>query len=68
MKNTSVETTWYPILDSIFSRLVAESEQSLSMTVEYGPGDVEQVQSLHDGLVNFVAVDVPASARVEVKK
>jgi hypothetical protein len=68
MKNTSVETTWYPIVDSTSSQLIAESDQPFRVTVAYGPGDVEQVQSLHDGVMHFVAVDVPATAKVEVQK
>jgi hypothetical protein len=63
---SNVTTTWQPILDSSASQLVAESDSPFSVTVNYGPGDTEQVQSLHDGLVNFVAVDVPTGARVEV--
>ena len=64
MKN--VTTTWYPIVDDTASQLIAESEQPFNVTVTYGVGDTEQVSSLHDGVVHFVAVDVPVGARVEV--
>lgn len=63
---SNVQTFWYPIVDSTASQLIAESEQPFSVTVVYGPDDAEQVQSSHDGLVHFVSVDVPATARVEV--
>ena len=63
---TNVTTTWYPIVDSLASQLIAESEQPFNVTVTYGVGDTEQVSSLHDGVVHFVSVDVPATAKVEV--
>jgi hypothetical protein len=66
---SNIEKTWYPIVgDPLTSQLIAECDQPFSVDVIYSPGDVERVSSLHDGLVNFVAVDVPATARVEVTK
>jgi hypothetical protein len=61
-----VQKTWLPIVDTTALQLIVEGEQPFSVIVTYGVGDIQQVQSLYDGLINFVAVDVPVAAMVEV--
>jgi hypothetical protein len=67
MGNDRVHLTWQPLVGETASQLIAESDEPFGVTVQYGPGDVEQVSSLHDGLMYFVSVDVPATAQVEVQ-
>lgn len=61
------EKSWYPIVGDTASQLVVESDDPFSVVVNYGSGDMEQVEALHDGLMYFVSVDVPATAQVEVQ-
>lgn len=60
----NVQESWYPVVGTSVSQLVAESEEAFSLVVNYGADDVERLSSLHDGLLYFVAVDVPAGASV----
>jgi hypothetical protein len=63
-----IQVTWNPIVDDeTASHLIAESDGgSFVVTVKHEAGAVEHVESQHDGLVHFVSVDVPLTARVEV--
>jgi hypothetical protein len=68
---STVQVTWFPIVDNTAaSQLIAESEHPFKVTVDYGNSadGVQQVPSEHDGLVNFVAMDVPTTATVEVTR
>jgi hypothetical protein len=66
MKN--VQVTWLPILDDAnTSQFIAESDHPFGIAIKSDTGDVQQrIESQHDGLVNFVSVDVPLDADVEV--
>ncbi len=64
---SKVHITVQPIVDTTSDQWIAESESPFTVTVVYGSGDTQQVQSSHDGLVHFVAIDVPLSARVEAE-
>jgi hypothetical protein len=68
---STIQVTWFPIVDNTTaSQLIAESEHPFKVTVDYGNGadGAQQIQSEHDGLTNFVAVDVPTTATVEVTR
>jgi len=58
---------WQPIIDSTSQQYIAESERSFTIKVIYGPDDVQDIESMHDGIIHFVTVDVPPVAHVEVE-
>lgn len=64
----TIQVTWLPILDDTSaSQFIAESESPFEITIKSEAGDtLQQIESQHDGLVNFVSVDVPLDADVEV--
>jgi len=63
---SNIHVTVQPIIDSTADQWIAESDSPFTVNVIYGPGDIQEVSSLHDGLMHFVSVDVPLTARVEV--
>jgi hypothetical protein len=64
----TVQVTWLPVLDDAdVSQFIAESDSPFGIAIKSDTGDVQQhIESQHDGLVNFVSVDVPLDADVEV--
>jgi hypothetical protein len=64
----TIQVTWLPVLDDAnVSQFIAESDRPFEIAIKSDAGDVQQqIGSQHDGLVNFVSVDVPLDANVEV--
>lgn len=64
----TIQVTWLPVVDGAdVSQFIAESESPFGITIKSDTGDVQQqIGSQHDGLVNFVSVDVPLDMSVEV--
>lgn len=64
-----IQVTWLPIVDDdTASHLIAESDHPFAVTVKHEAGALQQIPSEHDGIVHFVAVDVPETAEVEVNR
>jgi len=68
--SNKIQVTWLPIVDDTASQFIAESDHPFNVTVDYGngPDGVQNISSEHDGLVHFVSVDVPGTAKVEVTR
>jgi hypothetical protein len=63
-----IQVTWLPVLeDANVSQFIAESDRPFGIAIKSDTGHLQQqIESQHDGLVNFVSVDVPLDADVEV--
>jgi hypothetical protein len=67
MSKDTAQVIWLPVVDSTDTQFIAENDSAFRVTVTNGE-DVHHIQSEHDGLVHFVSVDVPATAKVKVEQ